>query len=65
MAKKVIKKPSRGERAAKSEEAQKKKGFKMSKALKEAVDAQQEGVRKSKDRADAMRKGEFGKMNYK
>ena len=65
MAKKVIKKPSRGERAAKSEEAQKKKGFKMSKALKEAVADYEEGVKKSKARIDAQKKGEFGKMHYK
>ena len=63
MAKKVIKKPSRGERAAKSEE--KKKGFKMSKALKEAVADYEEGVKKSKARIDAQKKGEFGKMHYK
>jgi predicted SPOUT superfamily RNA methylase MTH1 len=65
MAKKVIKKPSRGERAKKSNE--KKKGFKvkMTPELKEAIEAHEEGVRKSKARADAMRKGEFGKMNYK
>ena len=37
MAKKVTVKPSRGERAKKSEEKQKAK-FKMSKALKEAVE---------------------------
>ena len=64
MAKKVIKKPSRGERAAKSEEAQK-KGFKMSKGLKEAVADYEEGVKKSKARIDAQKKGEFGKMHYK
>ena len=62
MAKKVIKKPSRGERAAKSEA---KKGFKMSKALKEAVADYEEGVKKSKARIDAQKKGEFGKMHYK
>jgi len=63
MAKKVIKKPSRGERAKKS--AEKKKGFKMSKALKEAVADYEEGVKKSKARIDAQKKGEFGKMHYK
>ena len=64
MAKKVIVKPSRGERAKKSE-AKKKAKFKMSKALKEAVEAHEEGMAKSKKRKEAMEKGEFGKMNYK
>lgn len=64
MAKKVTVKPSRGERAKKSEEKQKAK-FKMSQGLKDAVADYEEGVKKSKARTEAMKKGEFGKMHYK
>jgi flagellar hook-basal body complex protein FliE len=62
MAKKVTVKPSRGERAKKSKEKAK---FKMSQGLKDAISDYEEGVKKSKARTDAMKKGEFGKMNYK
>ena len=64
MAKKVTVKPSRGERAKKSEEKQKAK-FKMSQGLKDAVKDLEDSMEKSKKRKEAMEKGEFGKMNYK